>query len=56
MEREQRLADEHMALDGIWEWGRVCLKSPRQVSAIVSSIVSAIVSSIVSSIVSRPRL
>ena len=48
MEGEQRLADEHMALDGIWEWGRVCLKSPRQVSAIVSSIVS--------SIVSRPRL
>ena len=48
MEREQRMADEHMALDGIWEWGRVCLKSPRQVSAIVSSIVS--------SIVSRPRL
>ena len=47
MEREQRLADEHMTLDGNWEWGRVCLKSPRQVSAMVSSIVS--------SIVSRPR-
>ena len=57
MEREQRLADEHMALDGNWEWGEsVCLKRPRQVSAIVSAMVSAIVSSIVSSLVSRPRL
>ena len=48
MEREQRLADEHMVLDRNWEWGRVCLKSLRQVSTIVSAIVS--------SIVSRPRL
>ena len=41
---------------GIGSGGSVCLKRPRQVSAIVSAMVSAIVSSIVSSIVSRPRL
>ena len=28
MEREQRLADEHMALDGNWEWGQRLLGTP----------------------------
>ena len=28
MEREQRLADEHMALDGNWEWGERLLETP----------------------------
>ena len=28
MGREQRLADEHMALDGNWEWGERLLETP----------------------------
>ena len=28
MEREQRLADEHMVLDGNWEWGERLLETP----------------------------